>query len=285
MSNLLRKRYPFVGPLVTRYYACVERSLLRRADQVICICDDFADYVHNWGVDPNRCNVIENWASREEIAPLPADNEWSRMHGLSGKTVFLYAGTLSIKHDPDILLQLARANICDSSFVLVVASEGPGADWLREQVCNEKLETLKILPFQPYEVLPQMLAAASVLVALIEPHAAQFSVPSKILSYMAAGRAVLLSAPASNFGSRLLEKANAGIVTPPGDLDTFLRAAAMLVADEVGRERYAANARHYAEENFDIRALGDRFQTIIEQAIKMPRSGSSRARRGHEGNK
>ena len=40
-----------------------------------------------------------------------------------------------------------------------------------------------LLPFQPYDSLPDMLGAADVAIALLEPEAGIFSVPSKVLSY------------------------------------------------------------------------------------------------------
>ncbi len=266
MSTLLHKKLHFIGHLVASYYTYVERSLLRQSDHVICICDDFAEFVKRWGVTPARCSVIENWASREEIVPVAKDNAWSRTHGLSDKIVFLYAGTLSIKHDPEKLLRLAQRNGSNSDFKLVVASEGVGAEWLKQQ-CNELgLNSITILPFQPYEMLSDMLGSADVLVALIEPDAAKFSVPSKVLSYLAAGRSVLVSAPSDSFVSRLVRNVDAGLVTSPGATENFENAAAVLIEQIDLREKCAANARRYAEEKFDLQIIANRFLSIFEGA-------------------
>lgn len=264
MSTLLHKKLPFIGHFVARYYTDVERSLLKRSDHVVCICDDFADFVREWGVAPNRCSVIENWASREEIVPVAKDNSWSRAHGLSDKIVFLYAGTLSIKHDPEKLLRLARRNASNPHFKLVVASEGVGADWLKQQCNKMELSSILILTFQPYEVLSDMLGSADVLVALIEPDAAKFSVPSKVLSYMAAGRSILVSAPSDSFVSRLVKNVDAGLVTSPDASDKFENAAAALMEQTDLRGKCAANARRYAEEKFDVENIANRFLSIFE---------------------
>lgn len=264
MSNLLHKKLPLVGPIVARYYGHVERSLLRRSDHVVCICDDFADFVKSWGVAPNRCSVIENWASREEIFPVAKDNPWSHAHGLEDKVVFLYAGTLSIKHDPKKLLHLAQCNASNLSFKLVVASEGVGADWLKQQSVGSGLDPLMVLPFQPYEALSDMLGSADVLIALIEPDAAKFSIPSKVLSYMAAGRSILVSAPTDSFVSRLVRKVDAGLATAPDDNNGFVNAAKLLVDQIDLRKKYSANARRYAEEKFDLENIANRFLSIFE---------------------
>ncbi len=72
------------------------------------ISEDFLPLLRRWGVDEARIAVIENWAPLDELPVLPRDNEWAREHGLADRFVFLYSGTLGFKHDPSLLLELAR---------------------------------------------------------------------------------------------------------------------------------------------------------------------------------
>ena len=55
-----------------------------------------------------------------------------------------------------------------------------------------------------------MLASATVLIGILEEDAGVFSVPSKVLSYLCAGRPIVLCAPAENLASRTLLEAEAG---------------------------------------------------------------------------
>src|SRR5436305_191914 len=57
---------------------------------------------------------------------------------------------------------------------------------------------LHVLGFQPAEDLPAMLTSGDVLVAILEPEASRFSIPSKVLTYLAAGRPILALTPESN---------------------------------------------------------------------------------------
>jgi glycosyltransferase involved in cell wall biosynthesis len=163
-------------------------------------------------------------------------------------------------------LQLAQGNASKTHFKLVVASEGVGADWLKQQCDGIESDSIMILPFQPYEALSNMLGSADVLVALIEPGAAKFSVPSKVLSYMAAGRPVLVSAPMDSFVSRLVKNVGAGLVATPDASDDFVNAATALAGQIELRKECASNARRYAEENFDLQKIADRFLAIFQQA-------------------
>ncbi len=77
---------------------------------------------------------------------------------------------------------------------MVVAS-GVSVDKLRAESERSPRHNLTVLPLQPAVDLPLVLGSADVLVALLESDAAEFSVPSKLLSYLCAGRPVLASRP------------------------------------------------------------------------------------------
>ena len=96
---------------------------------------------------------------------------------------------------------------------MLVVSEGPGADWLAEHASPD--DALRLLPYQPYERLPEVLASADVLVAVLEPDAGAFSVPSKVLTYLCAGRPLLGALPADNLAARVVTQSGGGIVVPP----------------------------------------------------------------------
>jgi colanic acid biosynthesis glycosyl transferase WcaI len=260
VRNVLRKKLPLAGELVAWRYARLERANLRAADRVVCITEDFQPILARWEIPPERCEVIENWAPLDEISPLAQDNAWARAHGLAGKQVVLYSGTLGLKHDPAGIAMLARHCAARPETVFVVVSEGPGAAWLREAKSRGGLGNLLLLPFQPYDRLAEVLASASVLLAVIEPEAGVFAVPSKVLSYLCASRAMLLSVPPENLAARTALRAEAGLVVRPGDTDGLKAALDRLLDDDVGRERMGRSGRAYAERSFDIRLIADRFE-------------------------
>ncbi|HKS79323.1 MAG TPA: glycosyltransferase family 4 protein [Gaiellaceae bacterium] len=265
--RVLGRRSPFVGVAVERTVAELECRLLRRSDVVVAISEDFLPQLRRCGLDESRAVVIENWAPLEELPALPRDNAWAREHGLEGSFVFLYSGTLGFKHDPSLLLELARwARRRDA--LVVVVSEGPGADWLAEHGGDEP--GLRVLPYQPHDRLPEVLASADVLVAVLEPEAGAFSVPSKILTYLCAARPLLASLPDDNLAARVVEHSGGGVVVPPGNLAALLGAAEALLGDAGRRAELARRARDHAERSFDIDAIAARFEATLGRAT-MPK--------------
>ncbi len=169
-----------------------------------------------------------------------------------------------MKHDPEILAALAeRLSERDPEARVVVVSQGPGADYLGAVRQERGLSALQLLPFQPFEDMPDVLASASVLAAVLEPEAGAFSVPSKVLTYLCAGRPVLLSIPPENLAARIVAREKAGAVVSPGDTEAFVRAGLVLLDDEPASAMAGESARAYAERAFDIDAIADRFERIL----------------------
>jgi colanic acid biosynthesis glycosyl transferase WcaI len=263
MEEILERRLGVLGGIVARHYRKVEQDAARGSDAIVCISEDFLPLLRQWGIAGQHCTVIENWAPKDHIRPLPKDNPWSRAHDLHRKTVFLYSGRLGLKHNPQLMLDLALAHRDRTDIAVVVVAEGLGADWLARRKAETGLTNLLLLPFQPYADLPHVLAAADVLVCIIEAGASRYSVPSKILSYLCAGRAVLAAMPKENLNARHIARIGAGMVVDPDRPETMLAAARTFCEDPAFRDECANRARAYAEEAFDIGKITDRFMAVL----------------------
>lgn len=255
------------GPLawpVAWHYRRLEARLLHEAAAVVSITDDFKPLLARWGVASGRVSTIENWAPLDELPPRPHNNDFAREHGLVGKTVFLYSGTLGLKHNPALLSELAMRLQDRNDCRVVVVSEGLGADFLAREKAAKSLGNLLLLPFQPFARLPDVLGSADIVIAILEPDAGVFSVPSKVLTYHCAGRALLAAMPGENLAARLIARERTGLVVDPRDGPAFLDAAQQLLDDRAAREQMGSRARAYAERAFDIGAIASRFEALMQ---------------------
>jgi glycosyltransferase involved in cell wall biosynthesis len=147
--------------------------------------------------------------------------------------------------------------------VVAVVSAGPAAEWLKSAADAENLRNLRVLPFQPIEQLPDMLAAAEVLLGLLDQAAGAFSVPSKVLTYLAAGRPTLLSIPPENLAARTISRIGAGLVSPPDCPEEWVSAALALLSDSGLREKCSRAAARYAQDAFDIGRIASQFEGVF----------------------
>jgi colanic acid biosynthesis glycosyl transferase WcaI len=273
-AKILSRKIPVVGHAIGAYYRRLEAGMLRRSDGIVLASEDFRPALKDFGVSDAAADVIPNWGALDTLPLRPKDNSWAMQHGLSGKFVFLYAGTLALKHNPDLLWALAEHFEGDPAVVIAVAASGVSYDALKVRNTLEPKPNLVFLPLQPMDVFPDVLGAADVLVALLENDAGPFSVPSKVLSYFCGGRPILLSAPTSNLSVRLVEEAAAGLCVAAGDRHAFVAAANRLRGESQTSARFGAAGRAYAENAFSISNVADRFEATFGKAVGRSRGSS-----------
>ncbi len=276
VSNVLRRRLGPLGLAVGAYYRHLERRQLRASDAVVVITDDFRPLASAWTGDNEKVVTIENWAAIDDLPMLTKSNAWACAHGMDRVFTFMYTGTLGHKNNPELLVRLAQA--CSAGVGVAVVGQGVGISRLAAATREHRLETLRLLPLQPAEQFPDVLAAGDVLIALVESDAGSFSVPSKVLSYLCAGRPILLAAPRDNLAARIVTREGAGIVVDPNDADGFISAANHLRDDAALRARLGANGRAYAARTFDIEAITNRFEAVVRDAAKRSRAPGLSAR-------
>jgi colanic acid biosynthesis glycosyl transferase WcaI len=270
---VLRKKLGRLAAMPAAHYRRLEKKLLKQSDAVVCIAPGFAEVALQWGVSPSRIHTIENWAPPSEIIPMSKHNAWAEEHGVHREFCFMYSGTLGMKHRPELLQALGEYLEQRGSGRLLVIAEGAGADWLRAQTKTWPKTKLQLLPFQAYHRLSEVFAASDVLIGLLDAEAGVFAVPSKILSYLCAGRAVMLAAPEGNHAATVVRRASAGIVISPDNAGEFVSAATQLMADADWRASCARHARSYAEQSFNISRIADRFLDVFEQTWEPAATG------------
>jgi len=263
----------FAGSKLSRSFAVVatligagERWCARRAAAVVVIADSFLDVHRRWGT-ADKTTVIPNWAPLEEIRPVTRTNDWSHEHGLDETKTLLYSGTLGLKHNPALLVGLARELIdAGQPLRLVVVNQGPAEQVLRDEAARLDVPLL-LLPFQPYERLSEVLGSGDVLVVLLEQDAGAFSVPSKTLSYLCAGRPILGLMPAENLAATLVSRVD-GCVLPPDESSLPAAAAwvAGVLADDERQAALGKAARALAEQEFELAGCADRFEALLERS-------------------
>ena len=257
------KALPRFGRSLGRVAERFERRVARISRAVIAISDVFVPVLDEWGV-ASKTTVIPNWATLSELPLRPRDNAWAQQHGLVGRPVVMYTGTLGLKHDPQIIIDIAEelSRRAPEARVVVV-SEGMGRDWLEQERVVRRLDNLLLLDYQPYDLLPDVMASADVLLALLQPDASAYSVPSKVLSYLCAGRPIVGALPPDNAAAVTLRESGAGVVCHPDKRTAFVEQVLRLLQLGETSEQMAVAGRRYAEKHFQINTVARRFEEIL----------------------
>lgn len=245
-----------------------ERWCARRAAQIVVIAESFVDVHRRWGT-ADKVTVIPNWAPLDEIVPTDRANAWADEHGLTSTKTLVYSGTLGLKHTPELLPMLAnRVRELGVDVRLVVVNSGPAEEVVRDTAAQLDVP-LTYLPFQPYDRLPEVLGTGDALVVLLEKSAGAFSVPSKTLSYLCAGRPVVGLMPAENLAAQLLETAGCEVHEPSAEgVDEAAKWLAEVLSDPAMEADLRRRTRALAEDEFSLGRCTDQFETVLTRSAR-----------------
>jgi colanic acid biosynthesis glycosyl transferase WcaI len=243
-----------------------EKLAYRMADTITVISTGFRSNLIAKGVSADKLMVISNWINLDEIQPRPKINSFSLKHKISDQFVVLYSGTIGIVSGAEIMTEVAQLIEDEAAIALMIVGEGIVKSSLEVEAEAKKLNNIRFLPFQPREVLSELLSSASVGIVTLKPGHGANSVPSKILGYMAAGRPVIASVDPASDTWAFVEEAGCGICVPPGDAAALAKAILQLSRNAELGCRLGRNGRDYLEKNLSRTAV----TKLYEEALCRP---------------
>jgi colanic acid biosynthesis glycosyl transferase WcaI len=277
VRSSLAGRYGPVGRMLVVVAARLERQIAQGAGRCVAITPAFLPLYRNWGIPESAVKVISNWAPVDELPRLPQDRGWLGGRQIN-QHVLLYSGTLGLKHDPSALLDLATSPML-ADCTVVVTSQGKGRAWLDERAGSTDPGRLVLLDYVDYVDLPGALCSADILLVLLESDASRYSVPSKVLTYMCAGRPIVGLMSSANAAAVTLAEEAVGLVENPGDHDRLATQVRRLIDDPQRAREMGDRARRYAEITFDVGRIADDFEELLEMSVSVsPASPNGRRR-------
>jgi colanic acid biosynthesis glycosyl transferase WcaI len=266
-SGLLR------NPFLIRLAQAFEKWIYRHTHEILVISEGFKKNLLAKGVPDEKIVILPNWVDTDTLSPRPRENPMARRLGLTDRFVLMYSGTISISSAATLerILEAAALLRDDSTIRIVVVGEGLKKPDLTAKSASLQLANVDFIPFQPFADLPDLLGSADVLLVPLDKEKSLLSVPSKLYTFMSAGRPILgLAHPDSEVFS-LIRETGSGVCAPPDDPRAIAAAIRALKADAAAREKMGRAGRAYAEKNFSRRAVLDSFDRLLSHPDRMSR--------------
>jgi colanic acid biosynthesis glycosyl transferase WcaI len=257
--------------LFARFCRFLDRRLCLSSAKVIVISESMRDLIaHSRGLSTDRFAVIPDWIDPDEFVPQSIDNAWRREQNFpNGTFVVMFGGTLGYVSGAEILVDVARLLRERRDILIVCIGEGIRKRRMIEQCRSLGLENIRFLPFQPRQRIAEVQGAANVTVLTMRPGYSDASVPSKLISYFAAGRAVVCAATSDCAVSRIVSESGAGVIVEPGDPIALARAISDLFLCSADTERMGRAARVYFERHFTLDRAHGQFLAVLGESAKI----------------
>jgi colanic acid biosynthesis glycosyl transferase WcaI len=237
-----------------------------KALAVVCLCQGFIDRLRERGVPAEKLQLIPDWGDTQEIRPQSRDASFRQAHHISsGAFVVLHTGNMGKKQDLANVVHAAQLSRSDPDLVWLLVGQGEERAKLELEIRQHRLTNIRMLPLQPADTLSRMYAAADALLVNQRKAVEDAVIPSKLLTYMAAGRAVLAAVSERSETARQVSRANCGVVAPAEDPRALVDAACALRSAPVLCQRLGKNGRAYAEANFTRNSVLQRYDEFFAQ--------------------
>lgn len=261
-----------VGPRLYRVLDAFEFAAYRGAAGASVLCRRFAEALVEHGYPADRIRLSPDPIDVELIRPVTRDPAFRTRSGLPGDAfVVLHAGSMGLKQGLMNIVE-AATRTRGTRVCWVLVGDGEAKDDLAAAVRARGLDdAVRFAPLQREDEMSRMFAGADALLLNQLRAVKDTAIPSKLLTYMAAGRPVLAAVNPGSQAAEILREADGGSVVAPEDPDALAAAAQWYAAQSPSTlASLGARNRAYAEEHFDQRKILAAFENFLLQAIRSP---------------
>ena len=279
LQDILPEAAVHVGLLTNkvaiRVFEALEKFAYRTAHTISVITDGFTENLVGKGVSAEKITCIPNWVDVNFIRPLPkANNPFRIEHQLEGKFVALYSGNIALTQGLETVIDAANRLKHIPEIVFVIVGEEKALRNLQRYCEAREATNVRLLPFQPREKLPEMLAAADVGLIVQKRNVISFNMPSKTQVILASGRPIVASVPLTGTAAKAVEQSGGGVVVAPQQPQVLADAVLGLYNNPELVERLGQQGREYAMENYEFEQALSRYEALFAQVVSNPLSHS-----------
>lgn len=173
----------------------MERTVYNKSAAITTIDDIFYNTIVGRFKDPNKLHIIPNFVDTDIYRPT---NDTSHLD----KTIFinndhlklLYAGNIGMAQEWDTLIEVARRTKGQPIDYYVIG-EGVMRGYVGDKIKEHGLDNVRLLPYQPRELMPEIIAFSDIQYIFMEPKIAAQGFPSKVYTIMASAKPLLVCSP------------------------------------------------------------------------------------------
>jgi glycosyltransferase involved in cell wall biosynthesis len=248
-------RHPLISKLMQRF----EYSTYRNASRALVLCEAFKDALVSNGYNAGRIHVIPSPIDVDRVRPVAPSTRFREANGLAADDfVVLYSGSMGLKQGLINVIEASRETAKKAPNVKwVLVGDGEVKSTLQQLIHRHALgEFVKMLSLHPEEEMPMMFASADLLLLNQVGAVKTTVIPSKLLTYMSAGKPVLAAVNPGSQGAELLRRATGGMIINADDSQALAAAVLELRNRDCGELLdMGRRNRTFAEQHFDSKRI------------------------------
>lgn len=239
----------------------LEYFLYRKAARIVSVTHSFKTVLCGNGVPAEKIAVVRNGADLVGFTPGSKPAELESRHGLAGKFVAAYIGTVGMAHGLSTILDAAERLRGDLRIAFLIVGDGADRESLEADAKRRGLANVVFAgSVGKDEVTRYWRLADAALVLLRDRPVFRHVLPSKMFEAMATARPIVLGVLGES--AELLQKAGSGIVIQPESAAALADALTRLASDPAMAQELGRAGRRFVEKELDRDKLA---ATMLEE--------------------
>jgi glycosyltransferase involved in cell wall biosynthesis len=242
--------------VVISFLKWMERIVYNHSSAVTTIDRIFYETIVSRFKDKTKLHVIPNFVDTDIYKPIEKESlELDKDLFPDTKSIkIMYAGNIGHAQDWEPLIALAD-ELKEDAVEFFVIGEGAMKDKLLQEKADRGLKKLHIIPYQPRELMPSLIAYSDLQFIFMAPQTEGHGFPSKVYTIMACAKPLVVcsgeNTPIINF---LNDKDCAFLVTKKNvqfkvnSIANFIRSTPLSELERMGKNGYVNIANNYSKE-------------------------------------
>ncbi|MFM9912813.1 MAG: glycosyltransferase family 4 protein [Methylophilaceae bacterium] len=257
---------------ILRMVSVAVRVIYRYSDSILIQSEEFRASVERMVNDKQKILYYPNSADDTSVDLMAEHSSRGIAKEVAQGFSIVFAGNIGSAQSCETIIEAAKLLQGSRDVKFYMVGSGSQATALAESIMSNKLENVVMTGRVPPEEMASIYAAASVLlVSLRDDPALSATIPSKLQSYLSAGKPIIVSCNGAS--TDVVLKANAGLTCPAGDAvalaEAVVRFYEMLPEQ---RDVLGKNGREYFKANYHLPARMEELETHLRTVIAHSRN-------------
>ncbi len=173
----------------------LERHIYNNSAAITTIDDVFYNTIVGRFKDKSKLHIIPNFVDTEIYRPTSETSHLDKtLFVRNNHLKLLYAGNIGMAQEWETLIEVARRTKSKPIDYYVIG-EGVMHGYVEDKIKEFSLDNVHLLPYQPRELMPEIIAFSDVQYIFMEPEIAAQGFPSKVYTIMACAKPLLVCSP------------------------------------------------------------------------------------------
>jgi putative colanic acid biosynthesis glycosyltransferase WcaI len=241
------------NPILSGAMKLAERIGLNRADHVVVLTDAMMKEIRDIGCK-RPISVLSIWSAPASAWSPPAE----------GPAVLMYSGNFGKKQNLEQLIPLFRKLSSNNRNIrIVLRGDGQERERFEKQIGEAGVTGASFLPLAPASEFLASLQSAHIHVVPQAMNVANYALPSKVFSIMAAGRPFICIASPNSPLDELARRSGAGICVYSADDGSLYRAVVDLAGNPALQQSMGESGRRFVEEHMNRQTILQAYEDLI----------------------